>query len=132
MFEKNLVEEKLEDVNENLQTKPSSFNLRGFLQKLLFVLIIFGFIFISISYLILIFIYPYVLSPHRDILSSYSNHVNLKENNFDLYWKVDNDTKIQFALKVKTMGWISIGFSLSGKMAPGKILQNLTKKVVMW
>lgn len=122
MFEKNLTDNRLEE-DEVIQ-KVSSFNYKNILQKIAFVVIILGFILIAVGYLLVIFFYPYYFSPKKDSLAaSYSKHLSLKENAFDLYWKTVNETRIQIAMKVKTNGWAGIGFSLQGQMAPGFFLK---------
>jgi hypothetical protein len=50
---------------------------------------------------------------HADLDSEYTNSAYLDEaRTYKLYWKIDNDQKrIWFAARVKTLGWVGFGIS---------------------
>eukprot|EP01080_Neovahlkampfia_damariscottae_P009850 gene9850-2173_t len=76
-------------------------------------------------YLYLLFTLAFSVYSHshfdvlrKNIHSKYKNSVKLDEN-YTLLWKLSNQNKtVNFAIDCKTTGWVGVGFSLHGKMAP--------------
>ena len=54
----------------------------------------------------------------KNIHAKYHNSVQL-DTNYTLLWTLTNKNQsVNFAIDCKTTGWVGVGFSLHGKMAP--------------
>jgi hypothetical protein len=68
--------------------------------------------------LVLLAVLPFALCSH-DLSSTYQFNLTLVEGNYWLYWNFNPTTqRIDFAVRVRTTGWIGFGLSPNGQM-PG-------------
>jgi len=72
----------------------------------------------TLTLVALIFAHSHPEKYRKNIYVKYRNSVKL-DTNYTLLWTLTNRNKtVNFALDCKTKGWVGLGFSLHGKMAP--------------
>lgn len=70
-------------------------------------------------------------SVRADLDSEYTNSAYLDESKtYKLYWKINNEKKsIQFATRVKTLGWVGFGISSgNGNMVGSDVVIGWVKE----
>ena len=66
---------------------------------------------------------PYCCFGITDLSANYPFNATLNEDNYYLYWNFSSaDDTIQFAVRVKTTGWIGFGLSPSGQMVDSDVV----------
>ena len=62
-----------------------------------------------------------------NLAEKYPFNATLKEGSYYLYWNFStSNEKIQFAVRVKTTGWIGFGVSANGQMAGSDVVIGWT------